>query len=57
MPCYGSPPFPLIENDWNWLYQLLPIKYELKMEMACDYKQCEPVVKIIAHKRNVCKQR
>ena len=24
-------PFLLIENDWKWFYQLLPIKYELKL--------------------------
>ena len=26
-----SPPFPPIENDRKWLYQLLLIKYELKL--------------------------
>ena len=27
----GLFPFPPIENDWKWLYQLLPINYELKL--------------------------
>ena len=27
----ACPPFPLIENDRKWLYQLLLIKYELKL--------------------------
>ncbi len=31
MPCQCSPPFPPIENGPKWLYQLLPIKYELKL--------------------------
>ena len=32
MPCQCSPPFSSIENDRKWLlYQLLPIKYELKL--------------------------
>ena len=31
MPCQCSPPFPPIENDRKWLYQLLPIKYELNL--------------------------
>ena len=26
----GLFPFPPIENDWKWLYQLLPINYESK---------------------------
>ena len=31
MPYQCSPPFPPIENDRKWLYQLLPIKYELEL--------------------------
>ena len=27
----GLFPFPPIENDWKWLYQLLPINYESKL--------------------------
>ena len=31
IPCTCSPPFPPIENDQKWLYQLLLINYELKL--------------------------
>ena len=49
IPCWCSPPFLPIENDRKWLYQLLPIKYELKLPSEVTpgllpfrsrYKQC-----------------
>ena len=41
MPCQCSPPFPSIENDRKWLYQLLLIKYELKLPSEATPKSID----------------